>query len=597
MATEPTYNFPLNQNSYATFDAISLRNLIISRLNDQGILTDQNYIGSNLAVIIDIISFSFNTLIYYLNKTSNESLFTEAQLYENINRIVKILDYKPVGYQTSCLTFSCSSTNAFSRGVYTIPRYSYVNVGNIAFSFNEDITFSIPTDNIITPLSDLVDKKLLYQGTFREHSLYTATGIANEIVTINVTNANIDHFNIHVYVKEKNAEKWIEYNNVPNIYMEQSFSRTFEKRLNSNLLYEITFGDGINGRKLEAGDIVAIYYLQSSGSNGVIGANTLNGNKLSLYTTRTFEEIKQNVNSENLSFLNASQIKEIFFENVVGSTVPKDIEPTNSIKKNAPLTFKSQYRLVTIEDYKNFIQTNYSNFVSDVNVFDNWEYTGKYLKYFYEIGATPSKFQQIILNQVLFADACNFNNIYICAIPRISQGSTLKYLLPAQKEAIASSIRPLKTATTEITFLDPIYRTITFGVKNNTGNVDISTTEDTVLEIVKRTNNQRSEKSILREVIEVFKTFFEPSKIRLGYILDYNSLITKILSINGVLKIRTRNTNSNEIFEGLSFYMWNPAYPDLDKQAVTNNLNLSDFELLYFNRLSLIDSKITIVQD
>ena len=91
MANEPTYEFPLAKDSYAAFDAISLRNLIIQRLNDQGTLTDQNYIGSNLASIIDIISFSFNTLIYYLNRTSSESTFTEAQLYENISRIVKLL--------------------------------------------------------------------------------------------------------------------------------------------------------------------------------------------------------------------------------------------------------------------------------------------------------------------------------------------------------------------------------------------------------------------------------------------------------------------------------------------------------------------------
>lgn len=596
MATEPTYTFPLKQNSYAAFDAISLRNLIITRLNEQGILTDQNYIGSNLAVIIDLISFSFNTLIYYLNKTSTESMFSEAQLYENINRIVKILDYKPIGYQTSCLTFSCSATSYFNKGVYTIPRYSYINIGNIAFSFNEDITFSIPQDNTAVALSDLANKKLLFQGTFREYGLYTARGNQNEIITINSSNATIDHFNIHVFVKERNATKWLEYTNVPTLYVEQSNSRSFEKRLNSELLYEITFGDGINGRNLEAGDVVAIYFLQSSGTNGVIGTNALIDSKLSLYSTRTFETIRADINSENLTFLKAAELRELQFDNATGSTIPKEVETAVSIKKNAPLTFKSQYRLVTLEDYKNFVETNYSNFISDVNVFDNWDYTGKYLKYFYDIGTAPGNFQQIMLNQVLFADACNFNNIYICAIPRISQGSTLKYLLPAQKELIASSIKPLKTATTEITFLDPIYKTITFGVKTNSGIVNISSVDDSVIEIVKKTNNQRSEKSILREVSNIFKTFFEPANIRLGFSLDYNTLVSKILSVSGVLKIRTKNTITGEAFEGLSFYMWNPAYPELDKQTVTNNLNLDNFELLYFNRLSLIDGKIIITQ-
>jgi len=80
--------------SYAAFDAISIRNLILQRLNDQGIFTDQNYIGSNLAAIIDVISYTFNTLIYYLNRTSSEATFTEAQIFENITKLAKVLDYK-----------------------------------------------------------------------------------------------------------------------------------------------------------------------------------------------------------------------------------------------------------------------------------------------------------------------------------------------------------------------------------------------------------------------------------------------------------------------------------------------------------------------
>lgn len=595
MATEPTYNFPLKQNSYAAFDAISLRNLIIDRLNEQGIITDQNYIGSNIASIIDIISFSFNTLIYYLNKTSNESLFSEAQLYENINRIVKILDYKPIGYQTSCLTFSCSADSSYDKGTYTIPRYSYISVGNIPFSFNEDVTFSISEGNTTTTLTDLTNRKLLYQGVFRENTIYTATGDGGEIVTLNVVNALIDHFNIHVYVKEISSGKWVEYKQVPSLYMERSLVRCFEKRLNSNLLYEITFGDDINGRKLQRGDLVAVYFLQSSGADGVVGTGALQNKSIYLYNTSTFESIKADTNIETLTYLTADELRHLKFDNTTGSTVPKDIETADSIRKNAPLAYKSQYRLVTLNDYKNFIETNHGSFLSDVKVFDNWEYTGKYLKYFYDIGTTPGKFQQIMLNQVMFADSCNFNNIYICAIPRISQGSTLKYLLPAQKELISSSIQSLKIATAETAFLDPIYKALTFGVKTSTGQINIDSIDNFVIEIVKKSSSQRSDKSIQREVFSLFKAFFDPATITLGYYFDYITLVSNILSIGDVLKIRTKNTVTNDAFEGLSFYMWNPAYPDNDKQTVTNNINLEDFELLYFNNLSLVNNKIVVV--
>ena len=82
--------------------------------------------------------------IFYLNQTSNEGLFTEAQIYENINRIVKQLDYKPIGHQTSTLSFSSTATN-LDKNIYTIPRFSFIEVGGVRYSFNDDVTFSKKT--------------------------------------------------------------------------------------------------------------------------------------------------------------------------------------------------------------------------------------------------------------------------------------------------------------------------------------------------------------------------------------------------------------------------------------------------------------------
>lgn len=600
MAQDPTYVFPLKQDSYAAFDAISLRNLIIERLNDQGVFTDQNYIGSNLASIIDIISFSYNTLIYYLNKTSTESLFTEAQLYENISRIVKLLDYNPIGYQTSTLAFQCTAANTFEKGVYTIPRYSYLNIGTVSFSFNEDVTFSIPTANTVTLLQDLSNKKLLYQGVFRENPIHNAAGDENEVVTILTKNVDIDHFNIHVYVLEKpnitNSDgRWVEYKNVPNLHVENASARVFEKRLNSELVYEITFGNGINGRKLETGEKVAVYYLQSSGERGIVGANSLkNATSFSLYNTTTFEQIKNDVNYEEFAYINSLQFKNLYFNNSTGSTLPKKVESADEIRINAPLNFKSQYRLVTTNDYEGFIKTNFANFISDVRVFSNWEYTAKYLKYFHDIGINPGAFQQVILNQVQYADACNFNNVYICITPKISEESMLKYLLPAQKEIIKSNIEPVKMLTTETSFLDPIYKVVGFGAKLN-DDVVVSETNTYVLEVVKSTNSARSNQGIQKEIAAIFKDTFNPLNIKLGQHIKYAELVSKILSVNGVSKIRTRNLDYTNSYEGLSFFFWNPVYPDLDKQVVTNDTPVEDFQLIYFDDLYTVETRIIVV--
>jgi len=594
--------YPLAPNSYAAFDAIALRNLIIDRLNTKGLFTDQNYIGSNLASVIDIVSFAYNSLLYYLNKTSTESTFSEAQLYENINRIVKILDYKPIGYQTSTLTFQASALgkgNSFLPGSYTIPRYSYLNIGSVAYSFNQDISFNILTNNIVTALSGLSNTTLLYQGIYRENPLYTAVGDLHEVVTLNVTNTNVDHFNIDVYVYEKTSGTWYEYSNVPNLYTETAYARSYEKRLNQSGTYEFTFGDGINGRQLQAGDLISIYALQGSGTSGVVGPNTLSTTKPApvIYNTNTFAQIWPAVTSAELyNVISQSQFNSMAFDNAAGATLPVAPESIDSIRNNAPSNFKSQYRLVTQSDYKNFIATNFANFITDVAILNNWDYTGKYLKYFNDIQAQASGFKQILLNQVLYANACNFNNLYICALPKASYGTSLKYLLPAQKELILTDINALKTVSTEITFLDPVYKAVGFGVPEADGTIKSINSQYFALQIVRNNATSRSDSSIVNEVQNIFNSFFNLSNAQIGNMFDYNNLHTAILSVDGVHKLRTVKTlGSGVAYDGLSLFMWNPTYPDLDIKHITNTTQMNMFDVFYFNNLANIINSLTVV--
>ena len=104
-------DFSLTTDAYAAFDALSLKNLIKDRLNTTSLFTSQNYEGSNVSSVIDIIAYSYHVLLFYLNQTATESMFSESELYENMNRIVKSLDYKPVGAQTVSYTHLTLPTN------------------------------------------------------------------------------------------------------------------------------------------------------------------------------------------------------------------------------------------------------------------------------------------------------------------------------------------------------------------------------------------------------------------------------------------------------------------------------------------------------
>ena len=125
------YNLP--QNAYVAFDAVSLKDYIINRLNENEKFTDQNYEGSNLAAVIDIIAYSYHVLLFYLNNTAAEVNFDQATLYENMNKIVKLIGYKPTGRQTSIVPINATASSSLTKGNYTLRKYSYFLADGMIF--------------------------------------------------------------------------------------------------------------------------------------------------------------------------------------------------------------------------------------------------------------------------------------------------------------------------------------------------------------------------------------------------------------------------------------------------------------------------------
>ena len=177
MPTEDTTNkfldFNLPQDAYVAFDAVSLKEYIVDRLNENEKFTDQKFDGSNLAAVIDIIAYSYHVLLFYLNNTASESNFDQATLYENMNKIVKLIGYKPTGKQTSIVPIEATASSSLAAANYTIKKYSYFLADNIQYNFLDDISFSKTTaaDEKIQEISDDV---ILYQGTIKEYPDYTA---------------------------------------------------------------------------------------------------------------------------------------------------------------------------------------------------------------------------------------------------------------------------------------------------------------------------------------------------------------------------------------------------------------------------------------
>ena len=589
--TSDQLDLNIAKNEYVAFDALSLRDFIRNRLNETNLFTDQNFEGSNITAINNIVAYSFHTLMYYLNQTSTESMFSESQIYENINRIVKLINYSPVGAQSSTLSFSSSATSDLGAGTYTIPRYSFIRSNNITYSFNTDITFT-KTLSGIENLTSVGNQYLLYQGTYIEYPLYTARGEANELLFL-VPGASIivDHFNVDVYIKSISTNKWSKWTRAESLYLENSTAQKYEIRLNGNKNYEIKFGDDINGKQLVAGDVVAVYYLQSAGATGQVGANSLNGKAAVIYNTAQFNLIKPDVISSDLALLNDTNITYLQFANSNISTSFTEAESVDSIRANAPATFRSQFRVVTTADYESFIKSSFANIINDVKVLNNNSYINGHLKYLDSIGLTnPGQDYRVLYNQMAFADACNFNNVYVYVLPKATKlitNSYVNYLTPAQKQLIISSVNDKKTLTSEVIIMDPVYKAVKIG-----NDPKIDDTDASASLVVTLFRGAKTPEAVIKDKVRaILSTYFDPSKITLGFTVNIPNITNDILSIDGVKSVATRDNNID--VNGVSLVVYNPSYPT-DVIATTKTFTVSDFQTVYLDDINNIISKVIV---
>lgn len=608
--TSNPFNLPIN--AYAAFDAANLKSLMIQRLNAGGVFTDQIYEGSNFNSLLDIIAYSYNVLLFYLNKTASESSFNQVQLYENMNRIVKLLGYNPTGNQTSTLAFNVIAPSSLAKGLYTIPRYSYFTVNGIPYSFTEDATF-IKTVDGEESLADFSASTILYQGIMVPYPVYNATGAPYEEFSLAAVSEEgssdiIDHSNVHVYVTNAAGvyERW---GRVNNLYLETSTSKSFECRLNENQYYVLRFGNDVYGKQLPEGSSVSVFYLKSDGTSGEVGVSLLDNSKLFLFNQPLFNKIFNDVKTST-TYINNIQASSLVFSNSVASTKFSTVEDVVSIRQNAPNFFKTQYRLVTTDDYTQYIKSNFASVLNDVQVLNNWEYLAEHVRYLYNLGLkAPNNDSRVLYNQVTFADSCDFNNLYVYAVPKLQNdnifSTTLRnnYLNTGIKDKIINELQNIKTATTEIVMMDPVYIAVTLGVASTEeiSNQELTPeiTDETTLIIGRLPGSRFSENEIKSQINNILTDYFSVENCKLGQLIDITFLAASILGIEGVSSLKTqRNVNGQQIIRsGLSLLAFNPVYSNSyeDINIYSQNVNLPRFKIPFLYKPDTLFEKINIV--
>ena len=291
-------------DSYALFNATDVKNYIINELSksDNPVFSGCSYMGSNMNALIDIISLISQQILFHFSLNTAEASFTTTSLYENMSKLVNILNYKPIGKQTSMIpvrfTINLTGMELGEQQYITIPRFTKVSY-NSNYYLKNDIVIPIKAvakeENKGVKIIDTV----LFEGEMRGSSIFESNGDEFETFTINdnfINNSSrfiTDNFFV-VYVDEDNNGVWKEYEETSSLYLHNGLDTVYERRFNEDMNYEFKFGNGVNGKKFKKGARIVIFYLLSNGEEAILGDDIIQNATPNQYSSSLWASCRGN---------------------------------------------------------------------------------------------------------------------------------------------------------------------------------------------------------------------------------------------------------------------------------------------------------------
>ena len=326
---------------YTQLDFEQIKSTIRDYLRSNSNFTDFDFEGSNMSILIDTLAYNTYINSYNANMIANEAFLDSATLRENIVSLVRNIGYVPksrraaqarINFNVDLGTGVTKSALTLKAGLVAIGDYQNTNY---TFSIEEDITN--PVQNGIVNFTVTVK-----EGTYLTKEFVVDTSQPNQRYII--PNAYVDTSTIVVSVKDtRTSTRSRVWKLVDNIVGSTPTTEQYLIQEVQDEKYELLFGDGQFGKRLENGNVVSVSYITTNGSTG-------NG-------VKNFAFAGQLIDNDGVSV--SSGISRILTEQ--SSANGSEIESVSTIKNLAPRFYAAQYRAVTASDYEAIIPTVYPN--------------------------------------------------------------------------------------------------------------------------------------------------------------------------------------------------------------------------------------------
>ena len=323
---------------FTNLDFDQIKESIKDYLRANSDFTGFDFEGSNFSVLIDTLAYNTYITAFNSNMVVNESFLDSATLRENVVSLARNIGYVPKSRSaakayvtfTTTVNGSSSPTLTLKKGLVCVGS---ANDTSYTFSILEDIQRS--ADQGVATFNNIK----ISEGIFLTKQFSVDSSLDQKFI---LNNSFIDTSTIKVYVKnESDTGLGQEYNLINNITNITGSSYVYLIQEIQDEKYELLFGDGLIGKKLETGEIITVNYLVTSGKDG-------NGSSSFSFSGNIVDSNGNSVSPEPFS-VNTNQ----------SSQNGGDIESIDSVKYFAPRIYSAQNRAVTGRDYESIVKTIY----------------------------------------------------------------------------------------------------------------------------------------------------------------------------------------------------------------------------------------------
>ena len=313
-------------------------------LKQQTEFNDYDFDGSGMSVLLDVLAYNTHYNAMNAHFALNEAFLDSAQIRGNVVTRAKLLGYVPRSIlsprATVTITVDVSGESGTIPTTLTLPRGTKLKtlIGGEEFQY-------VVLDNHTAPLESnkfIFSNITICEGSFREIKYRVDNDIENQKFQLSDDHADTSTLRVRVQENEESTAFDI-YTKFESLSTVNEETKTYYLQQNSNEYFEIYFGDGVTGFKPTNNNIVTLDYVITKGdeSNGAGDAvNSLTGFS-AVDNVGGFSTITIQTNA-----LSAGGVEE---------------ETSESIRFNAPLTFTSQNRAVTADDYAAIIKKSFAN--------------------------------------------------------------------------------------------------------------------------------------------------------------------------------------------------------------------------------------------